>query len=102
MLDGRDDVLAAMCCVDLNPVRAGLVATAEAWEQTSMAVRRRRRAAPGDPLRPLASGLDAGGERLELHMTLAEYSERLASLAAEPAPTRTGKRHARRGRRAVR
>ena len=61
MLEGCDGIVAAMCCVNLNPVRAGLVATSEQWEHAPVSLCMRRCTAPDETLRPLASRLEANG-----------------------------------------
>ena len=76
----EEALLAAMAYVDLNPIRAGLVNTLEACDQTSLAERIRL----GDldlGMRPVVSGLHR--EAPIFVMTIAAYMTKLNSLIVE-------------------
>ena len=83
-LRATEDVVATMCYVDLNPVRAGIAQRLEDCEHTSLALRLQRDTNAAEPLRPLASGLaDDGEPRPRLGISFGDYANRAGALLAE-------------------
>ena len=79
-----EDVVATMCYVDLNPVRAGVAHRLEDCEHTSLALRLRRGTDAGELLRPLVSGLlDDGEPEPRLGISYGDYTNRAGALLIE-------------------
>ena len=79
-----EDVVATMCYVDLNPVRAGIAQRLEDCEHTSLALRLQRGTNPAEPLQPLASGIADDGEPApRLGISFGDYANRADTLLAE-------------------
>ncbi|MDE0693505.1 MAG: transposase [Gammaproteobacteria bacterium] len=83
-LRATEDVVATMCYVDLNPVRAGIAQRLEDCDHTSIALRLRRGTNATEPLRPLASGLaDDGVPAPRLEISFGDYMNGASALLAE-------------------
>ena len=79
-----EEVVATMCYVDLNPVRAGIAQRLEDCEHTSLALRLQRGTNPAEPLRPLVSGLPDDGEpEPRLGISFGDYTNRAGALLIE-------------------
>ena len=83
-LRSTEDVVATMCYVDLNPVRAGIAQRLEDCDHTSLALRLQRGTSATEPLAPLASGITDDGEpEPRLGMSFGDYTNRVGALLAE-------------------